>query len=614
MNKTCRVEFVKENITLYVTPGTTVAEAAERAGIILNFACAKAGTCGKCKVELSGAVSEPTGEEKELLGDVERAAGIRLSCQAKIMGTVSVHVFASQTFATAKIMEWGENREVKLAPCVRKYPLTLTPSTLEESLSDAAVIERALGRELVISSSMLRAIPTVLRASDWKVTVAIEECENRLIDIEAGDTARSNYAVAFDIGTTSVVGTLIDLTHGRDVATASRLNLQHKYGLDVISRIKHSLTAEGMENLHRSVVSTVNEIIDELAVKGAVSGALDRRHIYEISVAGNTTMTHLFLKVPVESLSHMPFTPAFVREQRTTARELSIVINPEGAVYSLPMVGGFVGADTTACILASGMHKAERTSIIVDIGTNGEVALGDHTRMLTSSAPAGPAFEGAEIKYGMRATTGAIEKVVIDNDVTINVIGNAAAAGICGSGLIDAVAELLNKGVITDTGEMLKPADVPASLSEKLKKRIVLDEKGAPMFLLSPKGGEPVYLTQKDVRELQLAKGAIRAIIDMLITEAGISLSDIETFYIAGAFGNYIRCESAVRIGLIPPLPREKVRFIGNAALTGSRMTLLCAPLRRDIAAFSREARNMEFAGRPEFQMAFSEAMLFPVK
>ena len=610
MNKTCRIDFVKENITLYVSPGTTIAEAAERAGIILNFACAKAGTCGKCKVELEGAISPPTGEERELLGDVEREAGIRLSCQAKVMGAVKVHVFGSATYATAKIMEWGENREVKLAQCVRKYHLALTPSTLEESLSDVSVIERALARELIVSSSVLRLIPPTLRAGEWNVTVTIEECENRLIDIEAGDTTHADYAIAFDIGTTSVVGTLIDLTHGKDIATASRLNLQHKYGLDVISRIKYSLSAEGMDNLNRSVVATVNEIIDELAVKGKI----DRRHIYEISVAGNTTMTHLFLKVPVESLSHMPFTPAFVREQRTTARELSIVINPEGAVYTLPMVGGFVGADTTACILSSGMYKAERTSVIVDIGTNGEVALGDHTRMLTSSAPAGPAFEGAEIKFGMRATNGAIEKVVIDNDVTINVIGNAAATGICGSGLIDAVAELLNKGIISDTGEMLKPADIPATTPEKLKKRISLDEKGMPMFLLSAKGGEAVFLTQKDVRELQLAKGAIRAIIDMLITEAGISLSDIETFYIAGAFGNYIRCESAMRIGLIPPLPREKVRFIGNAALTGSRMTLLCAPLRRDIAAFSREARNMEFAGRPEFQMAFSEAMLFPEK
>ncbi|MBI4977878.1 MAG: DUF4445 domain-containing protein [Spirochaetes bacterium] len=600
------VEFIKEKVREFVSPGTTIAEAAERAGIILNLACGQQGTCGKCVVKAEGLLSLPSPEEIGLIGDVERAAGMRLACVAQALGDIRVHVFAVATFTAAKIMEQGEETHVKLAPVIRSEALSLTAPTLEDSCSDITLLERALGQTLCCSTHHIALLPKILRENNYAVRPVYRADDGMLLALEHGAGDGGIYAIAFDIGTTTVVGSLIDMTHGKEIAVASRLNAQHRYGHDVISRIKTGLTAKGLEQLHASITATMNEIID-MVVKTA---NIRRERIFEIAVAGNTTMLHLLLQVPVDSLAALPFTPVFTRAQRTPAANLGFHIHPEGTVYTLPIVGGFVGADTTACMLSSGMHSKSGISFVVDIGTNGEAAVGNRDMLLTSSAPAGPAFEGAEISCGMRAAPGAIERVVISDDVHINVIGNAAPTGICGSGLIDAIAEMLTAGVISTTGEMIKPDELPSAVPEKVRSRVVI-KNGKTEFVLAG-GKSPVVITQKDVRELQLAKGAIRSIIELLLKEMNIGLDALETFYIAGAFGNYIRPESAMRIGLIPKLPKEKVRFIGNAALVGAKLSLLSVPLRNELNAFSARAKNMEFAGRPEFQIAFADAMLFP--
>jgi len=422
------------------------------------------------------------------------------------------------------------------------------------------------------------------------------------------------FGVAVDIGTTTVVAKLINMTDGRCEATQAALNPQTLYGDDVVSRITYAETDAKLAELQKAIVDCINQLIGKLIKKTAI----DANHIYEMCVVGNTTMNHIFLKLPVTQLGQAPYKAFSLDAHDIPASESGLQMNAAGNIHTVENIAGFVGSDITAVALATGIDSAEEMTLVIDIGTNGELVLGTKDKLYAASCAAGPALEGARITCGSRAAEGAIEAVIVNEGpdgiaIDLDVIGGCAPRSICGSGLIDAVAVLLDLGIVDKTGRFVNAG----TLGEKLPAAIVArisQIDGEPAFCLAraANAGEPdVVLTQKDIRQVQLAKAAIRAGIRLLQKKVGIQDCDIEQIYLAGAFGNYIRRESAVRIGLLPDMPLERISFVGNAASSGAQIILLARHYRDKAGELARKIKYIEIAHEPEFQDVFAESMSF---
>ncbi|MBA7664469.1 hypothetical protein ES703_72530 [subsurface metagenome] len=418
------------------------------------------------------------------------------------------------------------------------------------------------------------------------------------------------FGVAVDIGTTTVVAKLINMTDGRCEATQAALNPQIRYGDDVVSRIAYAQTDKKLAELHRTIIDCINELIGGLLKKTAI----DSKDIYEMCVVGNTTMNHIFLKLPVTQLGQAPYKAFSLDAHDVPASESALQMNPAGNIHTVENIAGFVGSDTTAVALATGIDSAEETMLVIDIGTNGELVLGTGDKLYAASCAAGPALEGARITCGSRAAEGAIEAVVVsEDDIDLDVIGGCAPRSICGSGLIDAVAVMLDLGIVDKTGRFVNAGTLGKKLPAAIVARISKID-GEPAFCLAraANAGEPdVVLTQKDIRQVQLAKAAIRAGIRLLQKKVGIQDCDIERIYLAGAFGNYIRRESAVRIGLLPDMPLERICFVGNAASSGAQMILLARHSRARACELARRIEYIEIAHEPQFQDVFAGSMTF---
>jgi len=605
-----RVTFEPEGRTVHVLEGSTLLEAAARAGIVLDTPCGGQGTCGKCRVEVTRNAPPPTEAERRLLTDEALARGTRLACQTRVNREMTVHVPVTARLFEQKILTDGKGREVKLSPSVTKIAVTLDPPSLADQRSDADRLLEVIGEPLEPTLAALAEMPRVIRENDFRVTAVA--AEGRLIAVEPGDTTGRNLGIAFDIGTTTVVGFLMDLCTARELAVAARTNPQVAYGDDVVSRITYAGAHEtGLKELQSAIVGCLNDIVAECCRQAGVG----REHLYEATIVGNTTMNHLFLGVNPRYLAQAPYVAALRQPLNVRASDLGLHIHPNGYVHALPNIAGFVGADTVGVILASGVHEVELPHLAIDIGTNGEIVLGCRERLLACSTAAGPAFEGARIRFGMRAADGAIDKIVIADDLHYNVIGDCPPRGLCGTALIDLVAELLRVGVIDSTGRLLGPLEFPERTPERIRRRITEGENGYE-FVIVPADETrldgPIVLTQRDVRELQLAKGAIAAGLRILLRETGLEVQDLHRVFLAGAFGNFIRRNMAQRIGLLPDLPHERIVFIGNAAGAGARMALLSTKCKDEANAISDRAEYLELAGRPDFQMEFAEAMLFP--
>jgi uncharacterized 2Fe-2S/4Fe-4S cluster protein (DUF4445 family) len=427
---------------------------------------------------------------------------------------------------------------------------------------------------------------------------------------QQGDSTKQVLGVAVDSGTTTVVAKLTDMVTGRCIATQAALNPQAKYGDDVISRITYAQTDQNLAKLHKLIIDCINELIAQLCQQTSTN-LMD---IYEMCVVGNTTMNHIFLKYPVKQLGQIPFEPFSVDAHDVPADKLALQINPAGNIHTVENIAGFVGSDTTAVALAVDIGSAEDVTLAVDIGTNGEIVLGTKDKLYAASCAAGPAFEGARIKCGSRAMEGAIQAVVInEGDIDLDVIGNCPPRSICGSGLIDAVALLLDLGILDRSGRLLEHNQVSEKLSEAISSRIIRKNKELAFCLaFDETTGQPkVFLTQNDIRQVQLAKAAIRAGIKLLQKKIGITDSDIKLVLLAGAFGNYIRGESALRIGLLPNVPLERIRFVGNAAASGAEMLILNSALRAQAKKLARKIRYIEIANEPDFQDVFADCMSF---
>ena len=451
--------------------------------------------------------------------------------------------------------------------------------------------------------------------AETQADLTVIRWQNRIIAVESGDTTGQAFGVAIDIGTTTVVGYLLDLRTGKEIAVASALNGQTMYGGDLMSRIAFARQNEAnVRQLHERIIVTLNGIFDDLIRQSGV----DRQQIYEVAVAGNSCMCHLFLKISPAHLGVAPHVPVMREPCVTTAREIGLNIFPQARVVTLPLIAGFVGADTVGVMLATALHRRDRLTLAVDIGTNGEIVLGGKDRLIACSAAAGTAFEGAQITHGMRGASGAIDHVAINDDAQCHVLGGVPARGICGSGLVDAVAQMLDVGLLNQSGRILTPDEAERNgqpLSPNLRRRILAAQTQRAFVLLDgdqTESGEPIIITQQDIRELQLAKGAIAAGIAVLLKHFRASKDDIAEILLAGAFGNYLDRQSAARIGLIPALPLERIRSVGNAAGLGAQMALLSGAVKHEAAQIARRTEHIALTDDPDFQAIFAEQMAFP--
>jgi len=608
-----KIIFEPTGRQVYALPGTILLEAAAQAGLILQTPCGGAGRCGKCRLKVVSGACPPSANCRTALGKPEVEQGYRLACQARIQSDLVVEVPVTSLFESQQqILVQATGAPMELSPAISKRFLELDVPSQADARSDVERL-RAVIPPLVfnpVGIRMLRLLPGIFRRQGFRGTAVIVDGE--LVDFEPGDTTGRCYGVAVDIGTTTLVGTLVNLQTGLDMGVEAKINPQTSYGDDVISRIRKCREdAKGLAQLQRVIIGAVNDIVDTLVR----SAGIDRAHIYEIVMAGNTTMQQIVCGIDPSALGELPFVPVFTDAPDLEASDLGLDINPCGKVYVFPQIGGFVGGDTVAGIVASHLDRGTETVLFVDIGTNGEIVLAHQGHMLATSVAAGPAFEGARISCGMRATNGAIEKVVMAGDLCLNVIGNTRPAGLCGSGLIDTVAELLRTGLLDPTGRLRTPDELPSDAAPALRKRLI-GQDGHVDFLLASKSetvsGKALLLTQRDVRELQLASAAIRAGISILLEMEGLKPMDLSQVLLAGAFGNFIRRNHARRIGLLPPIACDRIRFIGNASSMGAKRALLSVTEKQAASAIARAVRHVDLSLSPEFQAAFSSAMLFP--
>jgi uncharacterized 2Fe-2S/4Fe-4S cluster protein (DUF4445 family) len=593
-----------------VPPGVTLFDAASWNGIAIDSTCGGHGTCKKCKVRIVDGAAEVTPLDVRAFSPGELRDGWRLACRVVTAADLRVHVPPLVTRPKAATV--GVGRQVILRPAAQKRYLELDEPSLADQLTD---LERVLAAvddlELRADLHALRVIGRVLRAADYKVTAVI--VDDVLIDVQAGDTTGRVYGIAFDLGTTTVVATLLDLSTGTPMAVASMLSKQQPFGADVITRISAVMMDPAtLERLTRLAHESLNELAAEVCKQAGV----DPADVLEVAMAGNATMTHLALGIDPEPLGVAPFIMSTRLFPEVLAADIGVAVHPRARAVIFPSFGAYVGGDITAGLLASGMDRDARTRLFVDIGTNCEIVLGNREWLLGTAAPAGPAFEGAAIRCGMRAADGAIEVVSMTPDgLELKVIGDAPPAGLCGSGLVDAVAGLVRLGLLDRSGRLIPEQDA-AAIAPGLAAR--LTQLGAERVFVLHWLGEPgdvsqsIYLSQRDVRELQFAKAAIATGWDILLEEAGLAPGDIQQVLLAGSFGSYLSPTNAIRLGLVPRLPALRVVSAGNVAGEGAKMALLSMRERAGALALLEEVRYVELSDRADFNDRFVEQLQFP--
>lgn len=607
------LHVLPDDLWLKVRGGDTAHEELRQAGINLGE-CGGLGKCGKCKIKVLSSIGPPCEEEKRLLEKDELEQGIRLACRTIVDRDLVVYL-AEPGFGLEfyQILMSGYRRRFRLDPLLEQRVVSLPSHVQQDWISTLDRVKEALGPEyedLTASLHCLRDIPHMADETGFRGAAVLYN--RHLLAWQPLDQMHSLYGLVFDLGTTTLVGKLINTVDGDEVAVASQLNGQSRYGSDVISRLQYiKETPHGLEDLHRILVDDLNEIISRLSKAAKISS----EDVFIAVVAGNTIMQHLLLKLDPSGIAEAPFAPVLTDGLVLSAVDVGLRLNPEGLIHIMPAKTGYIGGDLISDIIASGAaEQNDRIVLGMDFGTNGEIFLGNGTRMMTCSAAAGPGLEGAQISYGMIAAVGAIEAVDFDKgEFSYQVIGNTKPKGICGSGLVDIVAVLLELGIIDEQGLIRPPEQVAA---RSLRSRIVRNQSGAYDFLVaSPEenyNGRPIYLTQQDVRQLQLAKGAIAAGTRILMDEMGIGVQDIDHVYLAGALGNYVKPDAAMSIGLVPLIDPSKVSSLGNAASTGASMVLLSKHYWRMANELVELLEHVELSSRSDFNYYFVQQMDFP--
>lgn len=623
MPKTCKIHFAPDDVSVEVPPGTTILAAANKASVYLNSLCGGDGVCGRCRViVLHGQV---TGGSTGAFTHEEIQHGYILACEARVQSDVQVEVPPETRLAGAPGYVEGEvpflvdisrlgRRGIRLSPLVRMTYLELPAPNLDDNLPDLQRLEYALGKKIEsqvfqMGLKVTRRLPKILRDADWKITAVTgyRGPLTEIIDIEAGDTSQRNMCIAADIGTTTVVCHLVDQRNGQTLGQAAKYNSQIGYGADVIRRIIHaSQSPQNAQALRETIVGDLNELIGELLRQHR----LGARDISFVAAAGNTTMIHLLLGLPADNIRKEPYIGTAYRLPPFRAAAVGLKINPRGLLYCLPCVAGFVGADIVAGIYASEMASRDEVSMLIDIGTNGEIVIGNKDFLVCASASAGPAFEGAECKCGMRATRGAIDHIRLlnaDRILSYSTIDSAEPIGLSGTGYVDLLAEMLRVGVLDKTGRIS---------SEVKSKHIRKGEYDELEYVVIPGAasgdGKDVVVTQADILNIVRAKAAVYAAATVVLKALDMKFDDLAEIMVAGAFGNFLNLENAVFIGLLPDIPSDRLRFVGNASLAGTKLTALCDECYEEVFRIADRTTYFELSTDPGFMDQFVSASFLP--
>ncbi len=590
--------------------GETIYRSLKRQGVYLVSSCGGKGTCGKCKVRIVEGQVETLSYGK--LGQKERAAGFAIACQAFPKGDLLLDIPRESRLAVGDkiavsrsrdLFELLESFSTAVSPVVRRLILEVPPPTIHDNISDVERLKRSLQeagiRGMRFSHGFVKSMTEALRNAGWKIVLGYTE-DFEAVFLGSADKYRDRYGLAVDIGTTTVVVYLVNLGDGRLIDVGSTYNSQIRYGDDVITRIVHATEHGGLHELRDAVVSDINDLLAPLIERHGV----DREDIESVVVAGNTTMSHLFWDLNPASIREEPYIPTvnfFPRWKAGTAR---VLVNSQAPVWTFPCVASYVGGDIVAGVLASKMHRNPEVALFMDIGTNGEIAIGNNEWLVTAACSAGPCFEGSGIKHGMRATEGAIESVRINPetlDPELGIIGDSKPTGICGSGMIDVISEMFLSGIVDLKGKLVKDRGG----------RIREGEDGAE-FVLYEDAERSVVLTDVDIENILRAKAAVYAGVSLLLKEVGFGLEAIEKVYIAGGFGNYLNVDKAIILGMLPDLPRDKFSFLGNTSVTGAYLCLLSEDLRKEAEEIASKMTYMELSVSRGFMDEYLSALFLP--
>jgi uncharacterized 2Fe-2S/4Fe-4S cluster protein (DUF4445 family) len=608
-----QLSFSPSGREVRVPPGVSVFDAASWNGIAIDSTCGGHGTCKKCKVQvLDGSVPVHRLDQRSFT-PAQLADGWRLACLAQATADLTVEVPPLTTRPKAATL--GVGRQVILRPALQKRYVEVEEPTLSDQRTDLQrVLDAIEDLELTPDLHVLRRLPKVLRQADYKVTAVV--VDDALIDVEPGDTTDRRYAIAFDLGTTTVVATLVDTATGTPAAVASMLNKQQPFGGDVITRISATMMdPQAADRLRDAAQDTLAELTTDVLKDAGV----EPHEVYEVALAGNATMTALALGIDPEPLGVAPFIMSSSTLPTLLASDLGLALHPRARAVVFPALGAYVGGDIVSGMLATGMDRDKRTRLFIDVGTNCEIVLSDGDTIVATAAPAGPAFEGGAIRCGMRAADGAVEVVRVDPDVeggvSLQVIGDVEPVGLCGSGLVDAVSELHRAGLLDHSGRFVtddRAREIAPHVADRLasigQERVFVLHRPTP----DATAEESVYLSQRDVRELQFAKGAIATGWTLLLEELGLQQSDVQQVLLAGSFGSYLSPAAAVRIGLVPKIPVLRIVSAGNVAGEGAKMSLLSVRERAGALALLEEVTYVELSDRADFNDRFIELLAFP--
>ncbi len=616
------VTFLPDNATVSVDDNANLYKAVKAAGVYVLSSCGGKGNCGKCKVVIKEGTVE-RGKSNSYLSSEEIKRGYVLACHSQVKSDLIVEIpQESRMQAKHKIATGARTEEIMklmqeaggcLESRISRVYLEISPPTIDDNIADYERLRRALDKagfdasHLHMNYLVLTKLPHVLREGNWKVTVSAFNVGAVLevLDLYPGETTRKRYGAAVDIGTTTVVVYLVDMTTGRVLGTSSTYNSQVKCGDDVITRIVYATERNGLKELQDLVVTNINTMLGELAEKNNVPPGM----IDYIVAAGNTTMTHLFYGIDPQFIREEPYIPVATFFPLIRGKSIGFRIDPQAMVYSMPNVASYVGGDITAGVLVSQIHKQEAVSLFIDIGTNGEIVLGNKDWLVTAACSAGPAFEGSGIKFGMRAMEGAIEEVEISPktyEVNYRVIGDVKPIGICGSGMIDILAEMYLCGVIDQKGKIRE---------EIGSKRIRRGENGLEYVLawrVESAINKEIVITEADLDNLIRAKAAIYAGFATLLSHMSMGFGDVHKLYIAGGFGRYIDVERAITIGMLPDLPVDKFQFLGNTSIMGAYYGLLCDRLRHEAEEIAKRMTYVELSVSHSFMDEYMSALFLP--
>lgn len=617
-NMKYKVRFEPDNVEIMVLEGSNLMQSAIEAGVHINASCGGSGTCGTCNVLIKSGQVESQKSNK--VPDSDFKKGMRQSCQSRVMSDLTVEIPAGSRLETSvltqeKIVSSAAGQTLatgwKFAPPLEKRFLELRQPTPGDNAADLNRLLRCIDKtcsysRVDVEFAVVKTLGEVLRTADFKVTATFLDDDGlrRLINLEPGDTRRTNCSLAFDIGTTAVRGQLLDLVRGKVIAQAIDYNGQISYGADVIARIAQCRKPGGLEKLQKAVVETLNK----LTAKMISSAKVDIKDINHVVVAANTVMMHLVLGLDPQFLRLSPYVPTVTNPPMVKAIELGIDAGKHAYVYTVPSVASYVGGDIVAGVLGSGVYQRPKVTLYIDIGTNGEIVVGNRDWMVTSAASAGPTFEGGGIKCGMLATAGAIEDFELgkNGEPVLSVISGGKPSGICGSGIINMAAVLLQAGLITQAGKYSPEINDP---------HIRPGEDGYEYVLATAKQsttGKDIVFTEIDMTNLIRAKAALYAGYQTLIKSVGSMMENIDEVVIAGTFGSRLNMEHAITIGLLPDLPREKFIFIGNGSLLGARLISFSTDLLRESVKVASMMTNLELSDSAEFMTNYTAAMFLP--